>query len=124
MFKAITDQRVVPYPATPPDAGCADATIVDPFCGNTLLRVTDPDINPTFPGRSYTTPSSSEAQNVGLGRFRVLCDRHGRRPQLPVLFQPFDVDLGTRTATRKPRVLVSETACVGKARPVAPATPA
>jgi hypothetical protein len=59
---AITDRRVIPYPDTPPDPGCAGTLIVDPFCGNTLVRITDAETNVDFPGRPFTTPSSGEAQ--------------------------------------------------------------
>lgn len=59
---AITDQRLVPYPATPPDLGGAGSVIVDPFCGNRILRVTDANSDPARPGMNWVTPSSSAAQ--------------------------------------------------------------
>jgi hypothetical protein len=59
---AITDRSIIPYPATPPDPGQAGSVIIDPFCGNQILRVTDANTEPNKPGASFTTPSSSEAQ--------------------------------------------------------------
>jgi hypothetical protein len=56
---AITDRSIVSYPETPPDPGRAGSIIVDPFCGNRILRVTDADTSPANSGASYTTPSSS-----------------------------------------------------------------
>lgn len=57
MYKnAITDSRIVSYPATPPDPGQAGSIIIDPFCGNRLLRVTDEN---TKDGAGFTTPSST-----------------------------------------------------------------
>src|SRR5215469_3279142 len=49
----ITDRSIVPYPKTPPDPGHAGSIIVDPFCGNRILRVTDENTNPDSPGNSF-----------------------------------------------------------------------
>jgi len=55
---AITDQSIVPYPATPPDAGQAGSIIIDPFCGSQMLRITDAD---TSSGVSWATHAASES---------------------------------------------------------------
>jgi hypothetical protein len=61
-FNAITDQSIISYPCTPPELGPAGSTVIDPFCGNPMIRVTDENTDAGKPGASFTTPSSSETQ--------------------------------------------------------------
>lgn len=74
--KCISDRSIVPYPETPPDPGRAGSIIVDPFCGNRILRVTDAYSDPTKPNATFTTPSSSTANpwNADMTAF-VLLDK-------------------------------------------------
>jgi hypothetical protein len=54
-YKATTDRDVHPKPALP-KLGPAGTTIIDPTFGCRILRVTDGDTNPDFPGLSYMSP--------------------------------------------------------------------
>jgi hypothetical protein len=58
---SITHDRIVPYPDTPPTLGVAGSVIVDPFCGNQILRVTDENTDPKRPGITWVTHSSGES---------------------------------------------------------------
>lgn len=57
------DQRIAPYPATPPRWGSAGTVINDPVFGSRIMRVTDANSDFRKPGTSFQTPSSAQ-QNV------------------------------------------------------------
>jgi len=60
LYQARTDREAVPYSTAPPALGPAGSTIHDPSFGSRILRVTDGHSDPSQPGQSLFTPSSSE----------------------------------------------------------------
>jgi hypothetical protein len=59
-YCARTDERVEPYPKTPPAIGAAGSTISDPIFGSRIVRATDAKTDAKRRSESYTTPSSAE----------------------------------------------------------------
>jgi hypothetical protein len=92
-YYAIRNRNVYPKPQ-PPTLGPAGWRFVDPTFGSRLLRVTDRDTRPGFPGRSYSTPSAAHqlAWNATSDRFYVR--------SLDGWFIPYDFDPVTMRASR------------------------
>jgi len=70
----VTNATVIPYPEVPPDPGSANSVITDPFCGNSILRVTDSSNIPDAAGASVVSASESSAWSSD-GRAFYLVDR-------------------------------------------------
>jgi hypothetical protein len=71
-YTANTSRTVIVEPALP-SLGSAGFQFVDPAFGSRLLRVTDPDTHPEFPGASWVTGSAAHqlAWNAASDRFWV-----------------------------------------------------
>src|SRR5688500_6065542 len=84
-YFAIRNRNVYPKPQ-PPTLGAAGWRFVDPTFGARLLRVTDQNTRPGFPGRSYSTPSAAHqlAWNATSDRFYIR--------SLDGWFIPYDFD--------------------------------
>ncbi len=76
-YCASTDQKIVPYPATPLELPSAGSSAVDPAFGSRVLRVTDASLAPR--GGPMHTPASSEqnAWNSSTTAFYVGDDGGG-----------------------------------------------
>jgi hypothetical protein len=61
-YTAIADDAPRPEPALPTLAG-AGTVIADPTFGSRILRVTDPDSQPGYPGAGFLTPAGSFENN-------------------------------------------------------------
>jgi len=59
-YCARTDERVEPYPKTPPAMGPTGSIVSDPIFGSRIVRVTDAKTDAKRGSESYTTPSSAE----------------------------------------------------------------
>src|SRR5687767_13486617 len=71
-YYAITNRNTYQKPPVP-TLGPAGSRFVDPTFAARLLRVTDANTRPGFPGRSYSTPSAAHqlAWNATSDRFYV-----------------------------------------------------
>lgn len=58
LHTAISNRNVYTKPALPP-LGPAGTSFADPMFGSRILRVTDDNTRPGFPGRSFTAPSAA-----------------------------------------------------------------
>ena len=92
-YFAIKNRNAYPKPQ-PPTLGAAGWRFVDPTFGTRLLRVTDQNTRPGFPGRSYSTPSAAHqlAWNATSDRFYIR--------SLDGWFIPYDFDPLTMRASR------------------------
>ena len=73
-YCARTDQRIEPYPKTPPVLGPAGSIIADPSFGSRIVRITDAKSDPQGRKRSLMTPSSAEQNswNVDSTKFYIV----------------------------------------------------
>src|SRR5918993_4709346 len=92
-YYAIANRNTYPKPPVP-TLGRAGSGFVDPTFAARLLRVTDANTRPGFPGRSYSTPSAAHqlAWNAASDRFYVR--------SLDGWFIPYDFNPITMTASR------------------------
>jgi hypothetical protein len=71
-YKAISDRTTHPKPPLP-KMGAAGTSIVDPTFGCRILRVTDGNLYPSYPGSSYMTPAGTNQNpfNADSSKFYV-----------------------------------------------------
>jgi hypothetical protein len=92
-YRAISNRNVYPKPALPA-VGSAGSRVNDPTFGARMLRVTDANTRPGYPGRSYSTPSAAHqlAWNATSDRFYIR--------SLDGWFIPYNFDPSSMTASR------------------------
>jgi hypothetical protein len=92
-YYAVTNRNVYPKPPVP-SVGPAGSRFVDRTFGSRLMRVTDANTRPGFPGRSYSTPSAAHqlAWNSTSTRFYIR--------SLDGWFIPYNFDPIAMTASR------------------------
>ena len=92
-YHAISNRTVYAKPAVP-SLGAAGWRFTEPTFASRLLRVTDGNTRPGFPGRSYSTPSAAHqlSWNATSDRFYIR--------SLDGWFVPYNFDPTTMTATR------------------------
>jgi hypothetical protein len=92
-YYAVSNRNVYPKPAVPV-LGAAGWRFSDPTFASRMLRVTDGNTRPGFPGRSYSSPSAAHqlAWNATSDRFYVR--------SLDGWFIPYNFDPLTMTASR------------------------
>ena len=92
-YPATTTRIAVPKPALPV-VGPAGFHFIDPALGSRMLRVTDANTRPGFPGRSFVTPSAAHqlAWNATSDKFWVR--------GVDGTYIPYTFDATTMTAAR------------------------
>jgi hypothetical protein len=92
-YLAITDRTVYPKPVLP-SLGPAGWHFVDPTFGSRMMRVTDTNTRPGYPGRSLTAPSAAHqlAWNASSDHFYIR--------SIDGTIIPYAFDASTMTASR------------------------
>jgi hypothetical protein len=92
-YHAVTNRNTYPPPALTA-VGSAGFRFTDPTFGARMMRVTDANTRPEYPGRSYSTPSAAHqlAWNATSDRFYIR--------SLDGWFIPYDFSPVTMTASR------------------------